>query len=46
MIDQFQGFCFKHESEEFPIRFGFKDDGFSIEAFVQQYLIWWKVSKT
>ena len=45
-MDQFQWFCFQHETEEFLIWFGFQDDGFSIEAFIQQYFIWWKISKT
>ena len=45
-VDEFQRLGFKHETEKFLVWFGFKDDGFSIEAFVQQYLIWWKVSKT
>ena len=39
-IDQFQGIGFKHEPQEFLVRLGFKDNGFSIETVVQKDFIW------
>ena len=44
-VDEFQGFCFEHEAEEFLVWFGFKDDGLAIETFVQKDLIWREMLK-
>ena len=38
--DQFQGIGFKHETQKFLVRFGLKDNGFSVETIVQQNFIW------
>ena len=45
LTDQLQWFCLQHETEEFLIRFGFEDDGFSVEIFIKQHFIWWEASK-
>ena len=37
--DQFQRIGFKHEPQEFLVRLGFKDNGFSIETVVQRDFI-------
>ena len=39
-INQLQGIGFKHESQEFLARLSFKDNGFSIEAVVQEDFVW------
>ena len=39
-VDQFQRIGFEHETQELLVRLGFEDNGFAIEPFVQQNLIW------
>ena len=41
-INEFKGIGFKHETKEFLVRFSFQDNGFPIEAIVQQDFIRWQ----
>ena len=45
LINQLQGFCFEHEPKKFLVRFCLEDDGFSVEAVVQENFIWCKFSE-
>ena len=37
---------FKHETEKFLVWLSFEDDGFSIEAFVEEDFLWGKLLET
>ena len=39
LINQLQGFGFKHEPKEFLVRFSLEDDGFSVETIVKKNFI-------
>ena len=41
-LDEFERIGFKHETKEFLVRFSFKDNGFPIEAVVQEDFIRWQ----
>ena len=45
-VDEFQRLSFQHKPEKFLVWFSFKDDGFSMEAFVKKDLIWGKLLKS
>ena len=45
LINQLQGFCFEHKPKKFLVRFCLEDDGFSVEAVVQENFIWCKFSE-
>ena len=45
LINQLQGFCFEHKAKKFLVRFCLENDGFSVEAFVQEDFIWCKCSE-
>ena len=45
LVNQLQGFCFKHEAKEFLVRFRLENDGFSVESFVQEDFVWCKCSE-
>jgi hypothetical protein len=45
-VDEFQRLSFHHKAEKFLVWFSFKDDGFSIEAFVKKDLVWRKLPKS
>ena len=46
LVNQFQRLCFEHKAQKLLIRFGFQDDGFSIEAVIKENFIWCQVKKT
>ena len=45
LVNQLQRFRFEHETKEFLVRFRLKNDGFSVEAFVQEDFVWRKCSE-
>ena len=45
-VDELQRLGFKHEPEKFLVWFSFKDDGFSIEAFIEKDFVWGKLPET
>ena len=45
-VDEFEGIGFKHESQEFLIRFCFKNYGFAVEAITQEDFIGRKITKS
>ena len=45
LINQLQRFRFEHKTKKFLVRFCLENDGFSVEAFVQEDFIWCKCSE-
>ena len=45
-IDKFERIGFKHETEEFLIRFSLEHNGFAIEAIIKEDFIWGQVAET
>ena len=44
-VDEFERICFKHTSPEFLARFCFKHTRLSVEAFIKENFIWWKITQ-
>ena len=44
-IDEFERIGFKHETEEFLVRFGFEHNWFAMEAIIKEDFIWWQVAE-
>ena len=45
LINQLKRLRFEHETKKFLVRFCLENDGFSVEAFVQEDFIWCKCSE-
>ena len=45
-VDELQRLGFKQETEKFLVWFSFKDDGFSIESFIEKDFVWGKLPET
>ena len=45
-IDEFERIGFKHETEEFLVRFGLEHNWFAIEAIIKEDFIWWQIAET
>ena len=45
LINQLQGFGFEHKPKKFLVRFCLEDNGFPVEAVVQENFIWRKFSE-
>ena len=45
-IDEFERIGFKHETEEFLVRFSLEHNWFAIEAIIKEDFIWWQVAET
>ena len=45
-IGKFERISFKHETEEFLVRFSLEHNGFSIEAVIKKDFIWGQVAET